>query len=134
MRSLLGRFNRTFMELKSAWTHHPRPRTISFNRTFMELKLIGDIFRLMFPQVLIVPLWNWNLATMMVRMVSKSFNRTFMELKFSISCKCLTRYQCFNRTFMELKFVSSILSYLLLTSFNRTFMELKYYKLIPLTA
>ena len=73
------------------------------NRTFMELKLKSFQQRYLQPQVLIVPLWNWNMTMvheimhgMKVLIVplwnwnsstingyDKSFgsNRTFMELK-----------------------------------------------------
>ena len=48
----------------------------------MELKLLrvdkdpnGNFF------VLIVPLWNWNIAEPQIPAVLPGFNRTFMELK-----------------------------------------------------
>ena len=53
----------------------------SFNRTFMELKF--EKFREKYKdlQVLIVPLWNWNLTSVSLNRSIVSFNRTFMELK-----------------------------------------------------
>ena len=56
--------------------------TDRFNRTFMELKYY-DAYSDDTPlQVLIVPLWNWNISIMVAPMVALSFNRTFMELKY----------------------------------------------------
>ena len=53
--------------------------------------------------VLIVPLWNWNLSLRINIQENKSFNRTFMELKFLSQQQEDYQYTCFNRTFMELK-------------------------------
>ena len=97
-------FNRTFMELKYSRRASIRGRQRSFNRTFMELKLVWtgriaprldvlivplwnwNICRrsksLKYSQVLIVPLWNWNFIKKDGMIVARdSFNRTFMELK-----------------------------------------------------
>ena len=85
------RSNRTFMELKSGWDHHPRPRTISSNRTFMELKWrCGRLFS-PFLRVLIAPLWNWNCVIPPLLLPLPCSNRTFMELKL---LELITRRKC----------------------------------------
>ena len=54
-----GRFNRTFMELKSQTPNAPQMQSY----------------------VLIVPLWNWNIDMSATYGYAPRFNRTFMELK-----------------------------------------------------
>ena len=75
--------------------------------------------------VLIEPLWNWNVILMAVPFVFISINRTFMELKpFSCPC-CRWCFPCINRTFMELKLILNISTLMITLCINRTFMELK---------
>ena len=56
-------FNRTFMELKWKKPLFTRLRSLSFNRTFMELKYQTKCINKHLNNVLIVPLWNWNMIT-----------------------------------------------------------------------
>ena len=92
----------------------------------MELKLLSDqIVCNFFICVLIVPLWNWNVAPFAFALLASArSNRTFMELKFLdfwigkgvasvlivplwnwnwIIKGCYNILRCSNRTFMELK-------------------------------
>ena len=113
----------------------------------MELKSTWVSSSSFLTAVLIVPLWNWNVAGNWQKFTNLCFNRTFMELK--LGC-CYWRWcwsACFNRTFMELKLIwcqtrywrrcvlivplwnwnLRIQDFHLTTveGFNRTFMELK---------
>ena len=74
-------FNRTFMELKCRLERVPSSRLDSFNRTFMELKCLLLCCYACLIFVLIVPLWNWNDASVEGTKEWVCFNRTFMELK-----------------------------------------------------
>ena len=72
--------NRTYMELK-----HPDMILLilsmtSSNRTYMELKLGMQPHLFARLNVLIVPLWNWNIFTKNIDDYSIGSNRTFMEL------------------------------------------------------
>ena len=105
LRRPFGRFNRTFMELKSRKIDNARKANICFNRTFMELKWRRHYEGADGVKVLIVPLWNWNTKRSEEYSSVRRFNRTFMELK-SWSAACIAAaLSCFNRTFMELKFL-----------------------------
>ena len=69
----------------------------------MELKFISFIVFSSILQVLIVPLWNWNITETLTNSTIFSFNRTFMELKFGRLDHETSLATGFNRTFMELK-------------------------------
>ena len=58
-----GCFNRTFMELKCRCPAAAKLPARSFNRTFMELKFLTSKGYAFSQDVLIVPLWNWNVFT-----------------------------------------------------------------------
>ena len=73
--------NRTFMELKSSRRHQDSASQDSSNRTFMELKSGTKRSKRIRSEVLIVPLWNWNLDATKVTSLLSCSNRTFMELK-----------------------------------------------------
>ena len=47
----------------------------------MELKYVSGDKQVAKIDVLIVPLWNWNMAEQLQESFDDSFNRTFMELK-----------------------------------------------------
>ena len=53
----------------------------SINRTFMELKQLKVWHKTMADNVLIEPLWNWNICRVNNTMLNAGINRTFMELK-----------------------------------------------------
>ena len=102
-------FNCTFMELKYACSALDKLMATSFNCTFMELKLELVLATLWLPEVLIVPLWNWNDGTRWISwryspvlivplwnwnttkrpkiIGGASFNCTFMELKYDLEYK-----------------------------------------------
>ena len=54
------------------------------NRTFMELKLNGQDKGTRAHEVLIEPLWNWNVRAMLESVWIRCINRTFMELKHGV--------------------------------------------------
>ena len=57
-------------------------KELRFNRTFMELKQRNQLtLPINNDNVLIVPLWNWNLYWIESPPTVYCFNRTFMELK-----------------------------------------------------
>ena len=63
-------------------------KVFGFNRTFMELKSDLQISDSTILEVLIVPLWNWNMGYNRIGIsYYSSFNRTFMELKFNSDMK-----------------------------------------------
>ena len=96
--------NRTFMELKFVFLADEYEALSSSNRTFMELKFVMQVSVSQSLYVLIVPLWNWNMALSLTYFVNEGSNRTFMELKY-VSCKRkFVKRLSSNRTFMELKF------------------------------
>ena len=142
------RFNRTFMELKLYMWRIWRGLTFSFNRTFMELKSMDGCWLSDRADVLIVPLWNWNVPPKARnRACFWGFNRTFMELKLTDFSVNSYVFICFNRTFMELKWQNLLYCFafpqvlivplwnwnlmiaekviVAAAGFNRTFMELK---------
>ena len=54
---------------------------MGFTRTFMELKLVHGLINPRQHTVLLVPLWNWNVESLIWYTPEASFTRTFMELK-----------------------------------------------------
>ena len=75
-------FNCTIMELKYLQSVKKDWKRWSFNCTIMELKLHFNDWKWIEPQVLIVPLWNWNQWVWSYIASSKDrFNCTIMELK-----------------------------------------------------
>ena len=112
----------------------------------MELKQFGIHADRFLHNVLLVPLWNWNLLDIGLISYVKGFTRTFMELKHKERRSLALTGKRFTRTFMELKplLISCTLwrhAVLLvplwnwnitiiaiihaIDSFTRTFMELK---------
>ena len=69
----------------------------------MELKWVDVAYLDAALEVLIVPLWNWNVEIEPFSEVGTSSNRTFMELKFMFLNSSGSPPLCSNRTFMELK-------------------------------
>ena len=120
------RCNRTFMELKSSHSIGSPHSSSRCNRTFMELKYTLNFSGVDGQTVVIVPLWNWNMAYKSAEEIeSLSCNRTFMELKYGNALPLSGRNRC-NRTFMELKSPHSHYWHPCRTRCNRTFMELKF--------
>ena len=96
--------NRTFMELKQQGHTIFWQFDYGLNRTFMELKPNTTSTTTSTTSVLIVPLWNWNEATLAAaRLLRRGLNRTFMELKRVKGPFSGAKVAGLNRTFMELK-------------------------------
>ena len=76
-------FNRTIVELKSEFKNFTASDNKAFNRTIVELKFRHDrIASGGLLNLLIVPLWNWNVSGSVRRRLSTlTFNRTIVELK-----------------------------------------------------
>ena len=70
----------------------------------MELKLRIPVVKIVDGEVLIEPLWNWNMVLPTEPTVPKAgINRTFMELKPGTEIIAKLVRTGINRTFMELK-------------------------------
>ena len=92
----------------------------------MELKHHIRVIDDRLNEILIAPIWNWNVkAACPYNPISLDFNRTNMELKHESHGSDRHRDPDFNRTNMELKQVLPQGKTPAIIHFNRTNMELK---------